>query len=84
MECTVGRHHRCWPRHRGSMAATSHMTRLRSTLLVAVVVNALVALVLLVSGTPMPGWFATVLVLVSLALVFSRGIGHSSDKPKVT
>ena len=37
-----------------------------------VMFNALVALVLWVQAIPMPGWFAAMLVLVSLALVASR------------
>ena len=48
------------------------MSRVRPILLWLVVINALVALALRASATPIPGWFATVLVLASLALVGSR------------
>ena len=50
------------------------MNRLRPILLGTVVFNALVALFLWLQAIPMPGWFAAVLVLVSLALVGSRVI----------
>jgi hypothetical protein len=43
-------------------------------LLVAVIINGLMALVLWVNAVPMPGWFAAVLVTASLALVGRRVI----------
>ena len=46
--------------------------RIRPLLLVAVIAYALVALVLRANDIPMPGWFAAILVTVSLALVCSR------------
>ena len=48
------------------------MNYVRPVLLVAVIVNALVAVALWANGIPMPGWFVVVLVTASLALVASR------------
>ena len=45
------------------------MNRFRHILLVIVMVNALLALFLWLTETRMPGWFAAVLALASLALV---------------
>jgi hypothetical protein len=50
------------------------MHRIRPILLGTVMFNALVALVLWLQAIPMPGWFAAVLALVSLALVGNRVI----------
>ena len=55
------------------------MKRIRPVLLGTVIINALVALVLWVQAIPMPGWFAALLVLVSLALVGSRVIERQSS-----
>ena len=48
------------------------MHHVRPYLLVAVIVNALVALYLRANEIPMPGWFAAILAAMSLALVGSR------------
>ena len=48
------------------------MHYVRPAMLVAVIVNALVAVVLWANDIPMPGWFAAILATVSLALVFIR------------
>jgi hypothetical protein len=50
------------------------MHGIRAVLLGVVMLNALVALVLWLWAVPMPGWFAAVLVLGSLALAGSRVI----------
>jgi hypothetical protein len=57
------------------------MTRIRPILLWIVVVNALVALALWVRAIPMPGWFATVLALASIALVGSRFLVKANRVP---
>lgn len=48
------------------------MHRVRSLLIVAVIVSALVTLTLRATDIPMPGWFAAVVVTISLALAGLR------------
>ena len=59
-----------------AIIASEHppMKGIRPVLLGTVIINAVVALILWVQAIPMPGWFAALLVLVSLAFVGSRGI----------
>ena len=54
------------------------MRRLQQVLLLAVVANAVVALVFRANGTPMPAWFAAILVTASLALVWVRLAGRGA------
>ena len=55
------------------------MNRFRHILLVIVMVNALLALFLWLTETRMPGWFAAVLALASLALVCVRVFARRSS-----